>query len=847
VRRRWSWVPFAVGVSLLAPAFPWAGGLPAQAEAPTCSDGRSCPNIVLILTDDQRWDELENMPNVRTLLISQGVLYTNGLEPNSLCCPSRSTILSGQFSNHTGVWRNIAPYGGFEAFKPHESQTLAVWLRNAGYRTGLVGKYMNGFSANAGKVSTLLARPGWDYWTSFVGGDGEGPGYYDYDLLRGATQTTPGTFTHFGDPANPSSACAAYGTCYSTTVFGQEARTFLAGAPTSQPFFLDLAVNAPHGPFTPAPQDTNSLPTCTSGATPPGCYSPITLKGAGQCPPQDGLPPYCSENIGNTAANDVSWARALTTSGKGFNTGNRRYQEQTLLELDRQIGLLVDAIVGRGQLSDTLFIFTSDNSLSGGSHRWTAKETAWDEAGHIPMVVRYDPLTAAVAGSIEPRIVLNADIAPTVLAVAGVPDPVNYTFDGQPFPTFNPSWDRTGFPLEHLTGGSSPPTYCGIRTTPDYVSPDGSVTGAWKYVRYQNLPGTGYPPYEEELFNLSVDPFEMNSLAGNAGSDGTTATLKADAEALCSPPPPGFSWTGTAPGPPQVTGFNPASGPVGTSVTIAGSGFSGVNQVTFNGTAATQFTVNSDTQVTATVPAGASTGSVCVTAGGGTGCSGSSFVVTQSSGIFRVGQIGTAANTSGTTQKTLSVTVGAGGVPSGDTVILGLAGQGAAHVTSVNDTAGNIYHVDVIRSYAGTGPCTSALISAPVTQALSQGQTITVTLDKGNAWGFVADDWRGITGTLDRTGQADSNSAASASVSVSTVGSTTQSNEAVASATCVAGVSGVTAGNGYVLTVDLQITSGTNKRELGAEYMTVGATGTQAAAFRLGSAKNWSAVIATYA
>src|SRR5205085_11917836 len=158
----------------------------------------------------------------------------------------RSTILTGQFPNDTGVWSNDAPDGGFRAFIPHEGQTLAVWLQKAGYRTALVGKYMNEFSVSSAKSSTnptgLLARPGWDHWTSFVNatsGGSEPPGYYDYDLLAGATQSSPGTVTHFGDPKNPTPACSTYGTCYSTTVLGDEAVSFIKATPTNQPFFLD--------------------------------------------------------------------------------------------------------------------------------------------------------------------------------------------------------------------------------------------------------------------------------------------------------------------------------------------------------------------------------------------------------------------------------------------------------------------------------------------------------------------------------------------------------------------------------------------------------------------------------
>jgi arylsulfatase A-like enzyme len=530
-------------------AMPFGRRHMANAATPRCSDGRPCPNIVVILTDDQRWDELENMPSLRSALISKGVQYTNAFVPTTLCCPSRATILSGQYSNHSGVWTNVPPYGGFKAFKPHEGQTLAVWLHDAGYRTGLVGKYLNGFTAQAargpGNPTGLLARPGWDSWTSFLGGL-EGPSYYDYLLDLDATPTTPGTATSFGGPSDPSPACAAFGTCYSTSVFGAEAVSFIDATPASQPFFLYLAIYGPHAPFTPAPQDASTLPTCGAGQAPPGCYRPMTVASAGGCPPQNGLAPYCSENIGRLGSNEVSWVRSLPPRGAGFNTGNRRYQEQTLLEVDRQVQAVVSAVAARGQLARTLFVFMGDNSLSGGSHRWTAKETAWDEAGHIPLIVRYDPVTKTLAGTADDRVVLNADIAPTALAVAGVPNPAAYAFDGTVLPTFAATFTRTEYPLEHISAGVNVvvPTFCGVRTTPAYLSADGSVSGSWAYVRYQNLPGTGYPPYEEELYDLSADPFEMDNLAGDAAHAGTLATLEADAQALCSPAPPGFSWMG---------------------------------------------------------------------------------------------------------------------------------------------------------------------------------------------------------------------------------------------------------------------------------------------------------------
>jgi N-acetylglucosamine-6-sulfatase len=520
-------VGLAVALGLTASCVS-AGAGPVVAPVSTAAAVGQRPNIVVILTDDMRWDELQNMPSVQKLLVAKGVQFTNAFVPNSLCCPSRSTILSGQFSNHTKVWNNswspARPFGGFKAFIWHEDQTLATWLHAAGYRTGLVGKYLNGFNAASakgpGNPTGLAPRPGWDVWDSFVGANAgtEKPAYYGYSL------DVQGTMVEHGSaPAD-----------YSTNVLGSAALDFVRTTAPTTPFFLYFAPYGPHSPYTPAPNDLDALPPCATGQSPPGCYQPITIGAPGTCPVQTGLPPYCSENIAQKdMSNEVSWVKALPPNAGIAFDATRRLQEQTLLSVDRQVSALVGAVYARHQLHNTLFVFMSDNSLSGGSHRWINKMTAWDEADHIPMVMRFDPVTAGLAGTTDPALVLNADLAPTALAVAGVTPPPAYGFDGQAVPPFNPAFGRDAFPLEHLEAqNANPPTYCGVRTT------------AWKYVRYQNLPHLGYPAYEQELYDLVADPFELHNLAADPAYEAELATLKARAEQLCDPPPPGFQWGG---------------------------------------------------------------------------------------------------------------------------------------------------------------------------------------------------------------------------------------------------------------------------------------------------------------
>jgi N-acetylglucosamine-6-sulfatase len=482
------------------------------------------PNVVVILTDDMRWDEMENMPNVSSLLATRGVTFTQAYVSNSICCPSRATTLTGQLSSRTGVWTNsytqTSPYGGFRAFKPHEGNTLALWLHNAGYRTGLVGKYLNQYSANAAKSNLdptgLQPRQGWDSWHAFI----NGIGYYNYVLDDQGV-----TVSHGSSSAD-----------YSTSVLGNDAVQFVRSTPVAQPFFLYFAPYGPHAPFKPAPGDTNSLPACTAGQTPPGCYEKLTLAAPGACPPQTGLPPFCSENVGEKDVSDKpAWVQQLTATGAGWDS-KRKLQEQTLLSVDREIGDIVDAVTARGELSTTMFVFTSDNSLSGGSHRWTAKETAWEEAIHVPMVVRYDPLTAGLSDRVDSRhMVLNSDLAPTVLDLAGLTAPAGYPFDGRSWSSLLASPDasvpwRTAFPLEHLKKNTkSPPSYCGVRTQ-GY----GTLAGRWRYIRYANG--------ETELYDLNADPFELDSLSSRPAYASQVQTLDALAQQTCNPPPPGYTW-----------------------------------------------------------------------------------------------------------------------------------------------------------------------------------------------------------------------------------------------------------------------------------------------------------------
>ncbi len=190
-------------------------------------------NVVLIVTDDQRWDKItpSYMPHVYRRFVRHGTAFTNAFVSNPLCCPSRVSILTGNYSHTTGVWANEGRYGGFQAFGHQDQHTVAVDFDAAGYRTALIGKYLNGYETGLFRY----VPPGWDTWFATPTG-----GYYDYSA------SADGRLLHFGHRPQD----------YSTRVLSSRAVSFVNEARSDGvPFFLYVSFSAPHLPSTPDPRD----------------------------------------------------------------------------------------------------------------------------------------------------------------------------------------------------------------------------------------------------------------------------------------------------------------------------------------------------------------------------------------------------------------------------------------------------------------------------------------------------------------------------------------------------------------------------------------------------------------
>ena len=194
------------------------------------------PNIVFIIADDMRKDDLKHMPKTRSVLKDKGMIFHNAFVSTPLCCPSRATIMRGQYAHNSEVWNSRGSSGGWQTYRAKglERNNVATRLDAAGYRTGLFGKYLNGYKSTSNKP------PGWDRWFAHVGA----PHYYDYKV------NDDGRIIHYGSTSAD----------YETDVIADHAMNFIgASAMARVPFFAFVAPKAPHSPNRPARRDKHAF------------------------------------------------------------------------------------------------------------------------------------------------------------------------------------------------------------------------------------------------------------------------------------------------------------------------------------------------------------------------------------------------------------------------------------------------------------------------------------------------------------------------------------------------------------------------------------------------------------
>ncbi|MGH3040222.1 MAG: sulfatase family protein [Gaiellaceae bacterium] len=371
-------------------------------------------NVVLIVTDDQRWDTLAAMPTVQSELVGKGTTFPEAFVVNPLCCPSRASIFTGRWSHSTGVWGVSGAHGGFHTFD--DRSTIATWLDVAGYDTALLGKYLNRYDRREAPVTYV--PPGWDRWFAFWNG---GARSFDYLVSDDGTLRTFGS-----DPSE-----------YATDVFAAKAVEFLRQ--TARPFFLYLAPAAPHVrsryKAEPAPRHV-------------GAFA--------------GVPPYASPSVNEQDVSDKPrYIRRTPKRAVGDLTSLRQSQLEALLAVDDAVATILDELEASGRLADTLIVLTSDNGYAWGEHRRAGKIAPYEESIRVPLVMRWD--AGGLTSGEDRRLALNVDLAPTIADAVGIRAP------GAEGRSLLSGFTRRGFLFEARQPGVNVPAYCAFRESWKYV------------------------------------------------------------------------------------------------------------------------------------------------------------------------------------------------------------------------------------------------------------------------------------------------------------------------------------------------------------------------------------------
>jgi N-acetylglucosamine-6-sulfatase len=445
--------------------------------------GAAPPNVLLIITDDQRWDAVScnGSPWLKTPRIDQlaaeGVNFQNAFCTTSLCSPCRATILSGLYAHAHGVVNNFTDY-------PTELPSFPKQLQRAGYETAYIGKWHMGEDSDD-------KRPGFDH---FVTHKGQGK-YFDTEFNFNGTdrRVVPGYYTH---------------------VVTRMALDWLQ-QPREKPFLLILGHKAPHSFYIPEPKYERAFEHVDIGY--PATAFALT-----------GKPAWFQTRLttwhgiyGPIFDFRKNFPDSSPESVADFNQMIRSYWG-TLLSVDDSVGQLYDFLLDRGHLDNTLVIFTTDNGILNGEHGMIDKRTMHEPSIRVPLLVRYPGLTPPNQPQRVKEMVLHTDLAPSILELC----------QAEPLPNIHgQSWVP-------LARGEAVPwrkswlyEYNYEKQFPYTPNVRGVRTDTWKYIRYPH--GDGQPDrHMAELYHLPSDPQEARNLIYDPRYVNVVTELQAELERL---------------------------------------------------------------------------------------------------------------------------------------------------------------------------------------------------------------------------------------------------------------------------------------------------------------------------
>jgi len=424
---------------------------------PAASRAASRPNMLVIVTDDQRWDALGvvqkeqgdaarfpwfDSPNLDRLA-AEGARFRNAFVTLSLCSPSRATFLTGRYNHANGIINNRTPLTS-------DVVTYASLLRDAGYTTGYVGKWHMGPQKGQ--------RPGFDWSASFIG---QGR-YHDCPVeVNGNVTETKG---------------------WIDDVSTDYALEFLSKQIEEKPFCLVVGYKTSHGPR-------------TKDASPERLRGHYANREIAPAVNAEARPPYLIDQPAPPARQQPrQQPRQQRRRGRPGDDLKSPVYFELLKGIDENVGRLLKALEDEGRLDDTVVVFTSDNGYFLGDHGIGDKRAAYEESIRIPMLIRAPGIKG---GTIVDAMTLNIDLAPTLLDFAGVEIPQNVQ----------------GRSLRPLLGGTAPSDWRTSFFYEYFFEPNFAVPTNFA-IRTETAKLIRYPGHEDwtEMFDLKADPFEMNNL-----------------------------------------------------------------------------------------------------------------------------------------------------------------------------------------------------------------------------------------------------------------------------------------------------------------------------------------------
>jgi N-acetylglucosamine-6-sulfatase len=473
-----------------------AGGISAQ-------DGRSDPptgpNVVVIMTDDQRFDDMPTLPRVTRLIGDAGVTFTRAYASYPVCCPARATFFTGQYAQNHHV-RCLYPFCGGGYGRLNQRDYLPVWLEDAGYATAHIGKFLNGYGKERG---TPIDPNGWTEWYGLV--DHSTYRMWGYKIREKGPGDEEGTTKTYGNVRGGRDEI------YQTDVLTNKAVDFIGRRGSdARPFFLSVAYLAPHHESGHTQRITGQLVRAAHRHR--GFYASQPL-------PKP--PGYNEDDMSDKPSFVARFNRRVNAKREAAITKRFHERWESLLAVDEGVERIMRKLSDTGELDNTYVIFTSDHGFMQGEHRIPqGKMVPYDGATHVPLLIRGPGVPR---GRRTKALVGDIDYAPTIMDAT--PAEASHPLDGISILPFARNPRRRNLrPFLHTTAGQAAKGHTNTReggargTQPRVPAWSAIRTTQWLYIEYHG----GY----RELYDINRDHWETNSVVDNPNLRQRIRTLR---------------------------------------------------------------------------------------------------------------------------------------------------------------------------------------------------------------------------------------------------------------------------------------------------------------------------------